>query len=1142
MIKKILFILVSVVLLHNAGIGQTGDDQRTVSTRIADLLNQMPANDATLFKSNINDMANLGVDGYVTLINGLKAPGTASNALLEYSINGFSTYATQTGQEKLRVMSVEAYCKALPALADKKNKAFIISQLQLVGKDDAVSCLQGYLTDNDLADPAARALATIGTPASKTALLNALAGSEGAARLSIIEALGDARLKEAAGPVNALANATGSDPDTRKVALYALAKIADPSSASVFAAAAEKNSYKYDRTNAVATYNKYAQQLIENGQPALAEKIAKQLYEKATSDTQIGIRIAALKILVDADKKGDNRHLLAAADDKNAALRAAALGFAATHLDQGTTNLWIKKLSKVSDDAKVDFIRMFASNDIKAALPEVLKLTKSKNENVRLAAIQAAGRIGGAQVLDNLIQLTADGDSTQIMAVSDAILRMKGTEVTDKVAAALPKLGPAAQVAMLNILSARAANGQLGTVYKQLENKNTSVSTAAYNALENLVTDNDLPKLYSLLNAAPVQHEPQVQAAIIAALNDQGDNGQVSTAVLQQMEAAPATKKPLFYKILASTGGPASLKAVSDAFGNGDTQMKTAALDALAVWRDSSSAEELINIARRTDNAAYVNKAIVGYLGLIKRADYPAEEKLLMLRNVMQVAKTTAQKSQVIQDVQQAECFNALVFAGKYLDDPDLKQEAANTVMNIALSGAYNGLVVKDLLQKTMETLKGGDSDYQREAIRKYIAEMKPGDGFVPLFNGKDLTGWKGLVGDPIKRAKMDAATLAAAQQKADAEMRDSWKVIDGELHFMSHGNNLATVKQYRDFEMLVDWKIIDDKKQQGDAGIYLRGTPQVQIWDNARTNVGAEVGSGGLYNNKINESKPLRVADNKLGEWNTFRILMKGDRVTVYLNGVLVTDNVILENYWDAKLPIFAKEQIELQAHGSPVVYRDIYIREIPAVKPYELSAEEKKEGYEVLFDGTNMHKWTGNTTDYVVEDGNIAIRPKPGKGSGGNLFTKEEFGDFVFRFEFKLTPGANNGLGIRAPYEGDAAYKGMELQILDNDAPIYKDLHVYQYHGSIYGTIPAKRGFLKPVGEWNYEEVIAKGPKIKVILNGTVILDGDITEARKNGAADGKPHPGLLRNSGHIGFLGHGSTVFFRNIRVKDLNKSKN
>lgn len=201
------------------------------------------------------------------------------------------------------------------------------------------------------------------------------------------------------------------------------------------------------------------------------------------------------------------------------------------------------------------------------------------------------------------------------------------------------------------------------------------------------------------------------------------------------------------------------------------------------------------------------------------------------------------------------------------------------------------------------------------------------------------------------------------------------------------------------------------------------------------------------------------------------------------------------------------------------------------------ELSKKEKKQGYTLLFDGKTMDNWTGSIESYVPENGTITIHPE--KSSGGNIYTKDEYSDFDFRFEFKLTPGANNGVGIRAPLEGDAAYVGMELQILDNTADMYKDLHPYQYHGSIYGVVPAKRGYLKPVGEWNYEEVIVKGPKIKVILNGTLITDADITEARQNGTMDGKEHPGLKRDKGHIGFLGHGSVVEFRNIRVKDLSE---
>jgi hypothetical protein len=261
----------------------------------------------------------------------------------------------------------------------------------------------------------------------------------------------------------------------------------------------------------------------------------------------------------------------------------------------------------------------------------------------------------------------------------------------------------------------------------------------------------------------------------------------------------------------------------------------------------------------------------------------------------------------------------------------------------------------------------------------------------------------------------------------------------------------------------------------------------------------------------------------------------MRGDRVTVYLNGVLVVDNTILENYWDRNLPIVPVEQIELQAHGNLVYYRDIYIKELPRVQPDTLSDEEKKAGFKMLFDGTNMHEWVGNTKEYVTENGNIVVHPE--NGGHGNLYTKDEYSDFDFRFEFQLTPGANNGIGIRAPLEGDAAYVGMEIQVLDNDAPIYKNLHVYQYHGSVYGVIPAKRGFLKPLGEWNSEEIIAKGNRIKVILNDSVILDGDIAEASKNGTMDGKEHPGLKRTSGHIGFLGHGDVVRFRKVRIKPL-----
>lgn len=192
------------------------------------------------------------------------------------------------------------------------------------------------------------------------------------------------------------------------------------------------------------------------------------------------------------------------------------------------------------------------------------------------------------------------------------------------------------------------------------------------------------------------------------------------------------------------------------------------------------------------------------------------------------------------------------------------------------------------------------------------------------------------------------------------------------------------------------------------------------------------------------------------------------------------------------------------------------------------------KRNGFVLLFNGNDLSGWQGDTAGYAADEGRIVVSPE--KGSG-NLYTQNQYGDFILRFEFKLTPGANNGLGIRTPLKGDAAYAGIELQILDNTAEMYKDLQPYQYHGSLYGVFPAKRGFLRPVGEWNIEEVTARGKQIIVRLNGEVILDADIGRAIDQGTMDGREHPGLLRDRGYIGFLGHGSAVEFRHIWIKEL-----
>lgn len=202
-----------------------------------------------------------------------------------------------------------------------------------------------------------------------------------------------------------------------------------------------------------------------------------------------------------------------------------------------------------------------------------------------------------------------------------------------------------------------------------------------------------------------------------------------------------------------------------------------------------------------------------------------------------------------------------------------------------------------------------------------------PPEGFTAVFNGQDLTGWKGLVGNPKTRAMMSPTELTAAQKVADEKMRAHWKAENGIIVFDGKGDNLCTAKPYRNFELYVDWKI----EPKGDSGIYLRGTPQVQIWDPDTGEERNKVGSGGLFNNQKNPSTPTARVDKPVGQWNTFFIRMVGDRVTVQLNGKVVVDNVILENYWERDKPIYDRDSIELQNHGNTLYFRNIYVRELP-------------------------------------------------------------------------------------------------------------------------------------------------------------------------------------------------------------------
>ncbi len=417
----------------------------------------------------------------------------------------------------------------------------------------------------------------------------------------------------------------------------------------------------------------------------------------------------------------------------------------------------------------------------------------------------------------------------------------------------------------------------------------------------------------------------------------------------------------------------------------------------------------------------------------------------------------------------------------------------------------------------------------------------------VMLFNGKDFSGWHGR---PTVDPRKWSTTPDADKAKWNQEIADHWKVEGNEIVNDGQGAYLTTNGEYGDFDLSLDYKIVAGC----DSGIYLRGIPQVQIWDpdaeNNRKN-GNEKGSGGLWNNPAGWAgkDPLVRADKAIGEWNTMRIRLVGEHCWVWLNDKEVVVDARLHDYFAPGMPLIARGPIQLQTHGAEIRFRNVSVKELSAEEANKVLSQSEEAGlakasskFETLFNGTDLSGWKGANGNYTVTEGAIQCM----QGKGGVLYSEKSYGDFVFRVDFQLPPAGNNGLAIRYPSveeieklpkdlrHGDAAYVGMtELQILDDGHPNYEKIDPRQAHGSAYGMAAAKRGYLRPVGQWNHEVVTVTGSKIQVELNGTRILDADLSTINEYMA--NTPHPGKERTSGHIGFAGHSDPVRFRNISIQ-------
>ena len=1113
--KKI-FITILLAALMPFAAGAQDARQRTAETIVADALAQLPAQTPKAFDSLMQELAATGADGIRMMAAMLVPAAEGKNAPVEYAINGVVSYVTAAGREELAREIRAGLTDAVAASTDKPNQAFLLSQLQLCATAAEAPVFVKYAADEYLADYAVRGLiSTPGTDGEILALIDAspapdalLAYAAAEKRLAAAE---PALLKWAADPK------TGTP--TKEAVYNALAKCGTAASIAPLAAAAKADGYAFTKTDATGAYVALLARLAAAGN-SKAVAAAKALRKTGMPQN---VRAAGLGIVLGTDAKKQTPELLAALKDADREYRCAALDFAGDFADDALYAAVVKKMPSLSDAAKTDVVSWLGARHAASQANAVIAAISSADEELALAAIRAAGKIGGQEALNALVAQLGGAHAKEASA---ALAAFNGKPNAAFVAALDGT--PATQANALKLVAKRRITSAADKVFALLNSPDRAVRTAAYGALAGVTTPADFNRLCGLLNQAQEDDVKALQAGLKNALAKESSDMQYKM-VAGQMAAAP--EKARYYPLLAQAASKEAIDALLAA------DDREAAFAALLTVENPAMVDVLYDLARR--NPAWTDAALARYTEFMTASADTGVRKYQLYRRALELNPSAKVQNKLLKALAKTPEFPVLVLAVKYLDNPATAETAALAVKTAAAKNPdMGGEIVASALKKAQEVYaelakSDADAGYAVDEIKGLLAKL-PAEGFVPASLAPEA--WKAVAGDPDARRAMKPKALAKAQQEADAAAAGTWSAADGVLTGATGAPTLGSAKEYENFCLIVEWKT------DGEAGLGIRSIPQIALGGR---------NAGALTGNMLHENTAPAAA-NRPGEWNTMEVRVVNDRVTVVLNGITTCNNVILENTCNREIPAYTEGQILLVGGTAPVSFREMYVRELPPTPRFELSPEEAAEGFEVLFDGTSMHKWTGNTTNYVPLDGTIYVTAQ--YGGSGNLYTKKEYADFILRFEFQFVQeGVNNGIGIRTPMGVDAAYHGMEIQILDHDAPIYKNLREYQQHGSVYGIIPAKRVKFPSLGTWNVEEIRAVGDRITVTVNDEVILDGDIREAcqghnvvpdggKKNPyTVDHRNHPGLFNASGHIGLLGHGPGIKFRNIRIKELPCSK-
>ncbi len=913
-IKKTLLVISGIAILTCFSINQVS------AASVTELIAKMPAQSVSEFNEINANFVELGPEKIEGMCKILLPPGAGDDTKVRYAISGLAKYVSRPEAEADRKMVVEAMINALQSATNDEVQAFLIRQIQVAGKDEAVEPLGAYLTDERLCEPAAQALLAIGSQDASDALFKALPSVKGENLVRIIRALGVIQNSDASHAIKKYANS--KDEKLRLVTLYALANSGDPAVKEVLAEATQIGSY-YLRSEANSYYLLYARRLAEEGKENMAETICRELMESRVSPEVVNVRSGALSVLVQIKGKDALPDLLDAMKVESKQYRDAALDLAKEVPGKSATKKWTQQLDDVSSQVKQEILYMLGKRGDLAALPALLETIKSDDKDVQQSAIKASVKLGESKAIPALIDLLKDTkDSAIVRTAKEALLRLQTKAIAPAIVEALPEVTPSAQVALFDVLAERRARNTSQTVFEFTGNENQTVRQEAIKALAVLANENEIPKLIALVvDAKSGSERSAARKALVSTANRIDDPAKRAGQILEAISQKEGQEKAYLLQTLPEIGGKQALETVVSETQSQNEDMKDAAIKSLSEWPDIAAANPLLDIAAGTDNSKCRKMTLHGYTRLVNDSNLSAKKKVQRYEKSLDTIGNTEGQELLLDGLAQIRDVAALEPALDCLEKSELSEKAAATIIEIVCpkEDEDKGLRAPEsyyALQKVVKSVEDADIKKKAEDFLEELPEPEPvgepiGEGFVSLFNNYDLTGW---IGDT-----------------------KGYVVEDGTI-VCKPGGNLYTENEYSDFVFSFEFKLTPGSNNGLGIRTPAKGNAayqamELQIIDNTADkykNIKPWQKHGSIYGvvpAKVGYLKPV-------GEWNHEVVYANGPNIKVVLNGETIVDANIEEastpktidgrNHPGLKRD---KGHIGFLGHGSRVEFRNIKI-----------------------------------------------------------------------------------------------------------------------------------------------------------------------------------------------------------------------